>query len=562
MAEKRKIVIIGVDGGTFDLVKPWIAQGHLAHFKRLMDEGCHAVMHAPVGAPISPASWSSFATGLTPAGHGILDFVKLSSRVYARQIQTSRVRRGQTLWGYFSERGRTVGISEVPLTYPPDTVNGFMVSGHPALTLKKSFTYPESLTAELLKAVPDFVSSAAKIVRVHRSPGDKYAEFAKWLYRTAESRLRSGLWLYDRFKPDLFCQELMGTDWASHYYWHFMDPESPFDITAEERRRYSKVILDMYEAADQFIAEMLARVDANTVVIAMSDHGFCPTYRVLNVRQWLADRGLLTFTQRRTNVPLRLAHWLWWTLKRVLPERAADWLNTHFPRAMRRARGMGEFAAVDFSRTKAYPLGSFRHIYVNVRGRQPQGIVEPGEEYERLRDRIIREFDELRAPDTGHRLVRKVHRREELMNGPFLDEAPDLLIEWADHTFAFAGAEAGPGPVFSPLGLSKDRWLRSANHDPRGILLVWGPGIEPGRELPDCSITDVLPTVMYAAGEPVPEGLDGRVLEEAFSESFRRSNPLAYFHSEGDAAQEGAQAFTGAENEEVAEHLRGLGYLD
>jgi predicted AlkP superfamily phosphohydrolase/phosphomutase len=188
--------------------------------------------------------------------------------------------------------------------------------------------------------------------------------------------------------------------------------------------------------------------------------------------------------------------------------------------------------------------------------------VEPGQEYERLRDRLIEELGELRAPATGNKLVRRTYRREELMAGPFLDEAPDLLIDWADHTFAFASVKAGPGPVFSTLGLSEDSWHRTGDHDPRGILLVRGEGIEPGRELPACNIMDVLPTAMYAAGEPVPEGLDGRVLEEAFSEAFRSSNPLSYFHSEGGAAQEGAQAFTGAEDQEVAEHLRGLGYLD
>ena len=562
MAQQRKAVIVGVDGATFDLIRPWVAQGHLSNFRRLMEEGSHAVMRAPITAPLSPASWSSFATGLTPAHHGILDFIKLTPYSYGHTIQTSRMRRGASLWDYLGQRGRTVGVSEVPLTYPPDKVNGYMISGHPAPTQKKTFTSPKSLQQELLKAVPDMVSSTVDAVRASLFGTNKHARFAEGIRRMTRTRLQSGLWLFERSQQDLFCHVLVTTDWASHFYWHFADPESPLDVPAEDGKRHASVILEMYEFADQFIGEMLRRLGDETTLFVMSDHGFCRNYDVLNMHRWLADRGLLAFTSRRERGSARLIGKVGTQLTRALPRKLMHWLNVHFPKAMRRAREVKEFGHVNFSRTHAYPMGTYRHIYINLRGRQPQGIVEPGEQYEQLRTRLIGELAELRHPRTGSAVVRRVHRREEIMQGPFLEEAPDLLIEWADHTFRFGSAESGPGPVFSALEISAKPFQRTADHAPEGILLAYGRDIGRGRELPDCMIMDVLPTVMHAMGEPVPEGVDGRVLEEFFTEEFRAENPVSSFVPRDEAAKEGEDVFAGEEDKEVAEHLRGLGYID
>jgi predicted AlkP superfamily phosphohydrolase/phosphomutase len=219
------------------------------------------------------------------------------------------------------------------------------------------------------------------------------------------------------------------------------------------------------------------------------------------------------------------------------------------------------FLDVDWSRSKAYSFG--RHlgsIYVNLKGREPQGIVEPGAEYEAVRDEITRLARDFRDPRTGRYLIGEVLRREDIYNGPFLDRAPDLILRPQDPSDIFFGlADFGHRNTVDTV------YRYSGMHRDYGMLIMNGPGIRQGSEIEGAAIHDIAPTVLHTMGLPVPSDMDGRALEHAFAEGYMEAYPLVMTSdvpASGDAdSAAGDTDYTEEGEREILERLQGLGYL-
>ena len=218
---------------------------------------------------------------------------------------------------------------------------------------------------------------------------------------------------------------------------------------------------------------------------------------------------------------------------------------------------------IDWAQTRAFSYGTFGNIIVNVRGRESEGTVEPGEEYERVRSEIAARAMELRDPD-GTPIVAAVHRREDLFEGPELDKVPDLLIEFAEYAWLGKGnvkkradslwdtIEVEPG--------SEHVYVGSHRHE--GLFVLAGPSAaQAPRTLAE--IQDIAPTALYLLGEPLPTQLEGRILAEALDPALLDSRPPAYDDRELALDAVGPQSsYSEGEADEVEERLRGLGYLE
>ncbi|MBN1887052.1 MAG: hypothetical protein JW850_03645, partial [Thermoflexales bacterium] len=231
--------------------------------------------------------------------------------------------------------------------------------------------------------------------------------------------------------------------------------------------------------------------------------------------------------------------------KRVRFQQGAGWLNRLFI----------SFADVDWSRTQAYSVGSFGQVYLNLAGKRPQGIVQPGAPYEALRERIIREAQALCDPRTGERLIDHAYRREELYTGPYMERLPDvILLSRGLEYMAFGHADFGSNRLVEPIdGL----W---GHHRPNGVVMMAGPAIEAGTHLEGAKIIDLAPTLLFALGLPVPVDMDGQVLRQAFETDFLSEHeviPGPAVSQRGVAEQD----YSEEEAREVEERLRALGYL-
>jgi predicted AlkP superfamily phosphohydrolase/phosphomutase len=279
--------------------------------------------------------------------------------------------------------------------------------------------------------------------------------------------------------PDLFVTVFQSTDKVQHMMWRLIDPKHPM-YNRQLAARYGGSIERIYMRADTLVGQFLRKTkDGRTTVMVVSDHGFSSFRKAVNINTWLVRNGYMT-------------------LSRTDPVRDRN-LEDLF--------GRGTFwPNVDWSRTRAYAL-ALGQIYVNLRGREREGIVAPGAEYDALRKELVQKFGALRDPETGEEVVRRVYAREELYRGPYFNEAPDLVVGFErGYRVSWQTSLGGiPPDVFEP---NERRW--SADHcsvDPSqvpGVLFSSRP-----LDKNAARIIDLAPTVLTRLGLPVPADMDG-----------------------------------------------------
>src|SRR5690349_8507796 len=259
-----KVLILGLDGATPELIDRWVGEEKLPYLKQIMQKGVYGKLRS-VYPPISPAAWTTFATGYNPGKHGVYDFRDYDNRRYscfADTIVDSNAFAGKTIWDLVGAAGQKVGVVTVPVTYPAWKVNGFMISGYPTPDTGKSYTYPP----ELGKTIPPLVGDAAFFKSA------THHVLLKEMNRLMH--LCTDVSIAEMQKDDygLFIMVVGATDRAHHDWWKYIDPDHPA-YNAEDAKRYGDLILEVYQAADACVGKFLKAIDDDTTVIVMSDHG-------------------------------------------------------------------------------------------------------------------------------------------------------------------------------------------------------------------------------------------------------------------------------------------------
>ncbi len=555
----RKVFVIGLDGATFDLIEPWAREGKLPTFKRLMDEGAWGTLHCPI-PPISAQSWASFATGKNPGKHGLIDFMEATPYLYSTRFVNSRMRAGKSFWRLLSEAGRSVGVLNVPITYPPEEVNGFVVAGCLSPGTSSQFVSPPELRKELLAAVPNYIIECADIELPSLTRRDRRAAFIEKVLAMLDGRIAATRWLYEKFKPDLFIAAFTAFDRICHYLWKYMDLALRDRFSQGEIERYGDAILRVHQRQDEIIAEILEMIEPGTTVVMMSDHGFGPSYKRLNIPGWLVEHGYTTPLRKGKSLVSRAIDATIGSVIRFTPFGFRQFIKERFPRLAAKAVTRVFFEGIDWSRTRAYTIGEFRSIYINLKGRQPQGIIEPGEEYEALRDELIEKLSALEDPTSGEPIVQRVYRREEVYSGELLDRSPDLIVDW-HYRYSFT-SDVSRGPLVSPiLDTKRLHWDKSGYHKPNGIFLAHGNDIRPGARV-EGIVMDATATILYEMGFPVPKDMDGRVIAEAYTPERLAADPPRSGDIDTSTAPSTADVHSQDEEAEVAKRLKELGYLE
>ncbi len=301
-----------------------------------------------------------------------------------------------------------------------------------------------------------------------------------------------------------------------------------------------------YRDLDRIVGRLLDEAAGpETHVFFVSDHGFGPMRKRFHVDQWLAEQGWLTYESGKATVRQRLRGPLQ-RVKRFLPRSLV--------RTGRRAFAVSRI--IQWEHTLAYSGRTMEHaIYINLQGRDPHGIVAP-EEFDTLRRRIAEALLALRDPDDGQQVVEAATLREDLYQGPYVGEAPDLLFSLAP------GYE--PTSELSGTGVFSNALEEGAGiHQPEGIFIVSGIGVRPGISIPEQHIEDVLPTILYALGLPVSTTLSGRIAKAAFDATYLAQHPPIYSTDPGPDATTGRspESFSSEDALRVEERLAALGYL-
>ena len=552
-----KVFLLGIDGATFDLLGPWIEAGHLPHLQQLTRTGVWGELESTRPPTTAPA-WVACVTGTNPGQHGVFDFRESPLLDPRRPLISSRSVRVPTLWQILSHHGRQVGLLNVPVSYPPQPVNGFGVGGMMSPGPGSNYTYPRELRDEL--------NTRGYVIDVEIQKYDVEAEadatrFLDDVETALQRRAEALFYLMDSRPWHFFMAVFVAADRIQHLFWKTLaDPESRF-YQAPAAPRLRERILGIYQALDEIVGQVVARVDADgaTDLFVVSDHGFGSTKAWFNVNRWLQQQGWLCLKPRAA-LRKRLFYEAMklndtQLVKALLPESLG--------RAVRgRVRGGRSVfktdldQCIDWEHTRAFFASiPAQGIYINVM-RNGAGIVAPGAEYEALRQQIRERLLALADPRSGELLVDQVWFREELYHGPQAHLAPDVLFVARDYSYLGRELLGTRGVVESSMN-----WANGF-HRMNGVFVAYGPHIRRGEQIEGAAMVDVAPTILHDMGLPVPTNMDGQVLAGVLDPDFVAANPTRREAPLGEVEQGQGEGYTDDERAEIEGRLAALGYIE
>lgn len=495
-----KVFVLGIDGGAWPLLDRFTASGGMPTFAALRAASVHAPLHCTQPAHTAPG-WASMVSGRYPGNHGVFQFFKTQQADYGACVTTS----GEVtsdLFDWLAGAGLSSGNINVPMSHPPRPRSGYSISWPLENTLR--FCEPRGLLGEMARSSAHFNSDLACMY-------DGSIDYIDAALENIRARARSLKYLLSSHPTDLVMLVLTETDRVCHHYWHLMDEGHPAH-DPELAVRYGSAIERVYNEVDAALAAVLSELDDDCVVIVVSDHGFGIGLDDLSVNRLLQEMGLQA------------------TVRDAAPGGQASWFRE-------------EAESIDFTRTRAYsPVPGSFGINLNLRGRQKLGTVSAFEAEGVVRD-IEARCKELRSPRTGEPVFDRVLRAEEAYPGPFMRDAPDLLLIPADERTNL-GCQV-TGPLFRPS-------YQTGLHRFEGMWMMRSPRVATGALAEPMRIVDVAPTLMADLGLAVPAGLDGRARDDVFGRSGASAG-----HDHAEKQNDGASA----EDAFVSERLRAMGYL-
>jgi len=486
-----RTILFGVDGLSFRVLHPLMQRGELPNFQKLRDAGSEAILESKY-PPLTPAAWTSISTGMKPAAHGVYDFWEYDEPQQPgtprrAHIQTHR-KGSKAIWNILSEYGKRVLIMNVPITYPPETVNGIMISGYMTPGSEVNFTYPLAFKEELYRAVPDY-----KIDLEH----DDMLAIKPLLDATikmTEQRIKLMRYLMQEKSWDFCYIVFVGADRIQHPLWE--------DILAMETK--ATEYFRLLDAGLELVLEQLTPEDTLFVV---SDHGFQGAKRIFDINEYLYSRGLLHLDasvqrgQSARNANLK------YLLKRLglfsLARRASRTLKKTEIKALKEQQldvYQPILTKIDWTRTQAYvpSLSGFGGGYADIFLRDDLDVQCITELCADLRSQI--------DPRTGKPLIEALYTTEVYGAGPYAPREPHLLLLPSD------------GITFRTRLGNKRLWddtnSTQGTHQKDGVLYAYGDNIKQGLQASPAEIYDIVPTVLHSLGLALSGVFDGRVLNE------------------------------------------------
>jgi predicted AlkP superfamily phosphohydrolase/phosphomutase len=511
-----KVLVLGLDGATWDILDPLLAEGALPNLARLRDKGASGTLGS-VFPPLSPVAWTGVMTGKNSGKHGVFEFLDNSRDPLKMRVNSSRSIHAQLVWEIAARYGKKTVAGGVPMSYPPRPARGF-----PGFYLgdflspegAADFTSDPALFAELEEVVGPYRPWSTAV-----HDGGNEAAVIDDLTAFLDQHLRTVEFLMDRCDWDLLIFDLMATDRLGHELWHVWDlTHRAAHGREQELKALRPKLIAFWQRLDRGVGAIAAKLPADASLLLMSDHGFGPIEWYVNFNVWLLEQGFITL---QDSLYVKQKHWCY--RRGITPE----WIYKVMSRLgqanhrVSRFRGkqtslldrLGEsiFLSrrhIDWSRTQAFAQGNFGQIFINLKGRQAQGWVEPADARSLRRD-LKAGLLEILHPETGKPLVERVYEGEELYHGSHADLAPDLTVVLTDWRYRTIGLHDFTthkviSPAFGPTG----------DHRMEGILIATGPAFRAGASPREADLLDITPTVLHLLEVPVPADLDGRVLTE------------------------------------------------
>ena len=512
----NKLVIIGIDGATFNIIKPLVKKNELPTFKKLIDGGSWGELESTI-PPVTCPAWPSFVTGKHPKNHGAYDWFSYN-KDYRRHVINSTSIRGKRYWDYLNEAGLICGVINMPFSYPPQKIRGFMISGLLSPE-NKDFTYPKNLKKELIRN--------GYIIE----PNGGFKELIsdsncfKFMIKILELRKEATIRLMKNKKWDVLTVVFRTPEHLKHRFW---------------KKGKIRFIYKIYKALDKIIDEMLKEAGEETNVILMSDHGFgnIPKYAV-QFNTWLVREGYL-IVYKSTKLPVHKIYNFFHKIGGIiylLRKKASSALDIT-------SRG------VIWHKTKAWARISedTGFIFLNRKERFEHGIIGD-RSYTKIREELIKKLEKLSNPKNEEKIIKKIWKKEELYGD--CENTPDII-------FKIKSKYSGWESLGNNIVIEISEHARAGTHYPNGIFIAFGPNFKK-KKLENTRIIDLAPTILALYGIK-SEDMDGQVLDIIRKEI--KIEKISTVSIREDVEIHANDVFDEEDEEKIIERLRALGYMD
>ena len=533
-----KVLIIGLDGATWNVLDDSLLGQHMPNLNKLKSSGTSGVLHS-TEPPITAASWTTCITGCHPHTHGIIGWHEYSCSEDRLRISTSDSCKVPNIWQELSKQGLKVASINVPWTFPCKEVNGIMIAGYGCPGPESQFTYPVDFKDELLKRIPDYDIVAKWDKSKTYSPDELDANMTR-VERSFQQRVEAAKLVSEKLNWDVMMIQFHDTDLIEHHIWPYLD-KTTRDQYPQQRDR----VFESYERLDEAVGELLDLISTKeSMVVVVSDHGLCRKVARVKPNVMLCQWGYLESKGKlRTTIQRRLR-------RSFDSSRSKDGKKS----------GIKQPKEYDFkwpdSKAMVIDTAVNGHLFINVKDRQPDGIVEPGTEYDKLLEELRERFGNAVNPHTGELIFSKVG-------------TPAEIYDFSDtDTTMFGDLVLVPQPgIELVLSDSKDgeyiEMTRSDSlmgaHCYEGIYLFSGRNIKNsiGEQT---HIVNIAPTIYAALGVELPMYMDGSVLGTLFEKEV----PVSYQKSRIDVScrSDDRQVLSTEEEAEITKRLSALGYVE
>lgn len=453
-----KVFVLGLDGVPPELLfEKWL--DHLPNLKRLIQSGMHGTIESTI-PPSTTIAWNAFASGEDASGLGIYSYTYRQGE--KTRLYNSTHVKAPLLWDMLSDAGKKVVILNVPLTYPPKKINGYMVTDFLTPDASCEFTYPSSLKQELHAMLgKDYLFDATD----EGLGGYKSVEKSKLLkriYEMTDIHLKTLKYMIKTKEWDFLMCVLLGTDRMLHTFLSYYDKTH----RKYEPSEFESALPEFFAYLDRELGEVFSLLDRDTTIIISSDHGIKKVEGKINLNDWLIREGYLAI-KKPISSPVRF-----------------------------------DFSLIDWEKTKAYAIGSYQgRIYFNLKGRDEKGIVEK-KQYETLQEELIGKLSEIPG-DRGEKLDTKIFQPQEVFQGPYRDQAPDLMVYFDNLVWGVNNDIGNVG-----LHSAEDTvGATDGGHSPEGIIIVSGKGVRKGKSLGKVPITDVASLILHLMDVKMPKSI-------------------------------------------------------
>jgi len=542
MKRNRRVFVVGIDGATFRVILPMISNGKLLNLKMLIESGASGNLISTIPT-LSPVAWTSITTGVNPMKHGILDFIAFDKQKKSFVLFDSSRRHVKPLWSILSEFGYKTCVINVPMTYPADRVNGFMISGLGTPPGGENLAYPRDTYDEMVRELGNYrIDIDASMDRVD------FDEMIQSMRSTMDSRIRAMNFLLNKEYWDFFMIVFTVTDRAQHFFWSFMD-SSHQKYNVKMATKYGDIIYEMYEKVDSAIGQILKHMEDDDYLILVSDHGFGPLHKGFSMSRWLWENNYLTVRRHpRTNAPLNLFK----MMKRLIPLKIRYFVRKNIFKDKGYHRAILSYMdGIVWEKTRVFCHKMFEATFMYLN----DAILKDRYQVDDLKKEITLKLKEIRDPSTGVNIFQDIIDGNNLFKGdaPYI---PDLVIVPSEnYDIYFDLYDFQNRPLF------QDNTPWSGKHDPEGIFVIYGPDVKRGEEIEGVHVVDVAPTIYFLYRIPVYRDIDGRVIKECFTEEFLKRSPILVNNTDIMVEKGDESSLSVEESEAISKKLKELGYL-